>query len=443
MMASRAEEMAASAHEPLSISPNATRMVDLKGYNPSVRSVAIFLAGQRRGLDIDEVARGCSLETAGAYSAIAKLERTGAVRKELSSAHRTADGRLKAQYFIQDGVRLRDGPPVEEREPIDESSRDSSFRRRYGPEDQARVLEYLGSHPGESQNKIMLGLGISFYKVQRGLANLVLAGKARPVQVSPHRMVYEAVTPRETDHTEEPLSTMAATGPASEEVPLLLAIPLRYQTACGELPFSGSNGHAPPPRSEGSTLMERLKATAQDAPIIQAKPQQPPLSGNGHIDLPYPGHEPLQTMVPSPLQSTIQVPQTSATSLSDADREDATRPIFSRKPRQPPKPQTESNGGSSGMHKGELIQMHTLLCQVEHWVETRYTGDIDKLFPEYRTMGISPIHVHRSKAEHKRAIFILGKEISSALTDGEYSGPARMSERLSGMITKMDKTRAR
>lgn len=90
------------------------------------------------------------------------------------------------------------------------------------------------------------------------------------------------------------------------------------------------------------------------------------------------------------------------------------------------------------MHKDELIQMHTLLCQIKSHIESSAAA-AETWFAEYRSMGISPLHVHRSKAEHKRAIFVLGKEISSYLAQGEYSGPARMSARLAEMIKRMDK----
>lgn len=93
------------------------------------------------------------------------------------------------------------------------------------------------------------------------------------------------------------------------------------------------------------------------------------------------------------------------------------------------------------MHKDELIQMHTLLCQIKSHIETNAPPAADAWFAEYKTMGISPIHVHRSKAEHKKAIFVLGKEISSYLANGEYSGPARMSARLNDMIHRMDRAR--
>ena len=34
-------------------------------------------------------------------------------------------------------------------------------------------------------------------------------------------------------------------------------------------------------------------------------------------------------------------------------------------------------------------------------------------FTKYKELRISPIHVHRSKDEHKQAIFVLGSELAS------------------------------
>jgi hypothetical protein len=42
-------------------------------------------------------------------------------------------------------------------------------------------------------------------------------------------------------------------------------------------------------------------------------------------------------------------------------------------------------------------------------------------FPEYQNLGISPLDVHRSKDEHKCAVFTLGSELARA-TSGSYSG---------------------
>jgi hypothetical protein len=51
-------------------------------------------------------------------------------------------------------------------------------------------------------------------------------------------------------------------------------------------------------------------------------------------------------------------------------------------------------------------------------------------FSQYQSLQISPIHVHRSKAEHKHAIFILGQEMASVMAQDEFSGPGRTQVRM-------------
>ena len=80
------------------------------------------------------------------------------------------------------------------------------------------------------------------------------------------------------------------------------------------------------------------------------------------------------------------------------------------------------------MQKDELIQMHTLLCQIKNHLQSTGVADEDS-FQEYEDLGISPVHVHRSKGEHKRAIFLLGKELATFAAHGELSGPALVSNR--------------
>lgn len=87
------------------------------------------------------------------------------------------------------------------------------------------------------------------------------------------------------------------------------------------------------------------------------------------------------------------------------------------------------------MQKDELIQMHTLLCQIKNHFEEQ--GVPRETFDQYNRMGVSPVHVHRSKTDHKRAIFILGQELAAYIATGEFSGPARMSARMQGILTKI------
>ncbi|KGK98525.1 metal-binding protein [Methanococcoides methylutens] len=79
------------------------------------------------------------------------------------------------------------------------------------------------------------------------------------------------------------------------------------------------------------------------------------------------------------------------------------------------------------MHKDELIQLHTLLAQIKRHLETQ---DTDHDFSEYQSLAISPVHIHRSKAEHKHAIFVLGNHLASIMSEDELSGIGRTSTRM-------------
>ncbi|MHB8584297.1 MAG: UPF0058 family protein [Thermoplasmatota archaeon] len=89
------------------------------------------------------------------------------------------------------------------------------------------------------------------------------------------------------------------------------------------------------------------------------------------------------------------------------------------------------------MQKDELIQMHTLLCQIKNHFEE--AGVPSSMFERYHRLGISPVHVHRSKTDHKRAIFVLGQELAAFISTGEFSGPARMSHRMETILTKISR----
>jgi hypothetical protein len=57
-------------------------------------------------------------------------------------------------------------------------------------------------------------------------------------------------------------------------------------------------------------------------------------------------------------------------------------------------------------------------------------------FSHYQSLHISPIHVHRSKADHKHAIFILGQEIASVMAHDEFSGPGRTQVRMQELASR-------
>ena len=62
------------------------------------------------------------------------------------------------------------------------------------------------------------------------------------------------------------------------------------------------------------------------------------------------------------------------------------------------------------MKKEEMIQLHMLLAQLKKFCED---NNFDCDFSKYNELGISPIQVHRSKDEHKHAIFVLATELAS------------------------------
>jgi hypothetical protein len=65
------------------------------------------------------------------------------------------------------------------------------------------------------------------------------------------------------------------------------------------------------------------------------------------------------------------------------------------------------------MKKQELIHLHGLLAQVEDHYENE-TGD-DVSHDEYTSLGVRPTSIHKSKTDHKAAVFALAKGITSEM----------------------------
>jgi hypothetical protein len=61
------------------------------------------------------------------------------------------------------------------------------------------------------------------------------------------------------------------------------------------------------------------------------------------------------------------------------------------------------------MKKEELVHLHMLLAQLKKYCEEN-GSDCD--FTEYKELDISPSQMHRSKEEHKQAVFVLGAELA-------------------------------
>jgi hypothetical protein len=76
------------------------------------------------------------------------------------------------------------------------------------------------------------------------------------------------------------------------------------------------------------------------------------------------------------------------------------------------------------MKKQELIHLHGLLAEVRTQCEM-WEGDFD--LTEYESLGIKPTSIHKSKTDHKEAVFELADGITTSMAeataDAESSEP--------------------
>ncbi len=89
------------------------------------------------------------------------------------------------------------------------------------------------------------------------------------------------------------------------------------------------------------------------------------------------------------------------------------------------------------MYKDELIQLHQFLVYA-----LKFLAENDKIkndCSEYILLNINPHHIHKTKAEHKHAIFVLCKIISTIISDKDKDSiPQNVYSSLSDIV---DKTR--
>lgn len=68
------------------------------------------------------------------------------------------------------------------------------------------------------------------------------------------------------------------------------------------------------------------------------------------------------------------------------------------------------------MKKQELIHLHGLLAEVSNHYEQNANGaDLD----EYESLGVRPTSIHKSKTDHKAAVFALAKGITGGIDETE------------------------
>ncbi len=85
------------------------------------------------------------------------------------------------------------------------------------------------------------------------------------------------------------------------------------------------------------------------------------------------------------------------------------------------------------MHKEELIALHGILTEIKDYFEL---VNPELKFSQYYALKIDPSQVHKSKMEHKYAIFVLGTELANAMKDVEFSSSGRISARMKELAEK-------
>ena len=67
------------------------------------------------------------------------------------------------------------------------------------------------------------------------------------------------------------------------------------------------------------------------------------------------------------------------------------------------------------MKKQELIHLHGLLAQVQDHYEERTGNTVDH--DEYLEQSVRPTSIHKSKTDHKAAVFAIADGIASEMAD--------------------------
>ncbi|GAA0289065.1 UPF0058 family protein [Halobacterium noricense] len=81
------------------------------------------------------------------------------------------------------------------------------------------------------------------------------------------------------------------------------------------------------------------------------------------------------------------------------------------------------------MHKDELLDLHEQMVQIKDQF-LQFDNVDDDAFRAYEELEVEPSHVHKSKSEHKHAVFLLGNALAAAMSEDEFSNAGRLSKRM-------------
>lgn len=88
------------------------------------------------------------------------------------------------------------------------------------------------------------------------------------------------------------------------------------------------------------------------------------------------------------------------------------------------------------MQKDELIQLHAFLLQLKTHLEDLMQNNGGTEFEPYNKLDVTPYQVYKSKREHKLAVFTLSKGIAKLLSNNNFPGLEKVSNRLEQMAER-------
>jgi hypothetical protein len=88
------------------------------------------------------------------------------------------------------------------------------------------------------------------------------------------------------------------------------------------------------------------------------------------------------------------------------------------------------------MNKDELIQLHMFLLQLRKHLDNMVENDSGGEFQSYDRLNVNPHQIHKSKREHKIAIFTLSSGIAVRLSNNHYPGLKKISNRLNQILER-------
>jgi hypothetical protein len=81
------------------------------------------------------------------------------------------------------------------------------------------------------------------------------------------------------------------------------------------------------------------------------------------------------------------------------------------------------------MHKDELLELHAQMVEIMETFRSM-DGVETSAFDAYDELDLGPDDVHKSKSEHKHAVFVLGNGLAAVMSEDEFSDAGRIGKRM-------------